>query len=100
MWIRSPSIQLCAQECGAKCCRAPGSFTLSPREAGRLQMWAGRELVLRAEPGGFVRLNFSENGGACPALAGNFTCSIYPYRPVACHRFPQAPDPRCAVWPT
>jgi len=98
----TPSLALCRDQCGARCCTAPGSITLSLLEARKLNTWAGRELVYREMPRGRIMglvLNFSENGGQCPMLAADKSCSIYPYRPVGCHLFPQAPTEECLVWP-
>jgi len=98
----TPSLALCRDQCGARCCRAPGSIRVSRHEARKLNTWAGRELVYREVPDWhpeMVLLNFSENGGQCPLLAPDRSCSIYPYRPVGCHLFPQAPHEECLVWP-
>lgn len=97
-WTTAPTKALCAGQCQARCCRAPGSLTLSHREANRLALRHRDTLVLRDE-GHLYRLNFSENGGQCPMLAADFTCSIYAHRPVACHLFPSSPSPGCFVWP-
>lgn len=94
----TPSLALCRDQCGARCCRAPGSITVSMPEARKLNTWAGRELVYRTA-GALAVLNFSENGGQCPLLGADKACTIYPYRPVGCHRFPEAPHEECLVWP-
>lgn len=94
-----PSLDLCAKECGARCCKAPGSIRLSRREALKLNTWAGRELNYRHTGTESVLMNFSENGGQCPMLAPDNSCRIYPYRPVGCHLFPQQPYRDCLVWP-
>lgn len=98
-----PSEALCVGQCQARCCRAPGSIVLSGREADRMAMRTSTPLVLRVEAEEVLvpryRLNFSENGGQCPMLGPDARCRIYASRPVCCHHFPTAPDPRCAVWP-
>jgi len=99
-WVQPPSVTLCAGQCGARCCRAPGSVLLSEREANRMAMRLRTPLMLRTIPGDQrARMNFSENGGQCPMLAPDFSCAIYDHRPVACHDFPQAPMAGCLVWP-
>jgi Fe-S-cluster containining protein len=97
-WAQLPSFALCVAQCRAACCRAPGSLVLSAQEASRLALRAG-PLTLYDEGGNRHRLNFSDHGGQCPALNADSTCRVYADRPVACHRFPSHPDPRCAVWP-
>src|SRR5690349_10059049 len=96
---RVASLDLCAKECGARCCKAPGSLQLSIREAQRMNTYAGRELVYRAFGPNRVLMNFSENGGQCPLLAPDNSCSQYAGRPVGCHLFPQQPYAECLVWP-
>ena len=102
-WAQPPSKQLCVRECGAQCCRAPGSIRLTMAEVqllGAVKRPTTWSLVLRGEPhSGWQILNFSENGGQCPMLAWDNTCEIYADRPQACRHFPTQPDPRCAVWP-
>lgn len=98
-WPVAPSEALCVTECGARCCQGVGSLVLSQREAERMALRHPTPLVLYREfPNGY-RLNFSDHDGRCPMLAPDNRCRSYTDRPVACHRFPAAPDPRCLVWP-
>lgn len=99
--IQAPSLALCRDTCHARCCRAPGHVAVSINEARRLNTWAGRDLVYRAHPDHreMVILDFGDNGGRCPLLGPDDGCTIYSYRPVGCHRFPQGPTEECLVWP-
>lgn len=96
-WSRQPSIELCAQECGARCCRAPNWVALNDHEMRRLRALKPEIKVLNIERGAWA-LDFGDNGGACPFLANNL-CSIYDERPFDCRRFPVAPQDFCLVWP-
>jgi Fe-S-cluster containining protein len=61
---------------------------------------AGHPLTVFRVPGeAKLTLNFSENGGQCPLLAADATCTAYAQRPTACHDFPESPMPGCLVWP-
>lgn len=60
----------------------------------------GRPITVFQIPGeAKLTMNFGENGGQCPLLKADSTCGWYSGRPVACHDYPEAPDPGCLVWP-
>lgn len=93
------SVELCAERCGAKCCRGPGHVNLTNeerRELVRLNWRAGLTIVKRDDTGMYA-MNFKP---ACVFLdqATNL-CSIYEARPGACRRFPVRATKDCLVWP-
>lgn len=98
--MRAPSLAVCQQECGARCCRAPGYLKLSDREAQRMATLSPRPITVFRDPqDGKLTMHFSENGGQCPLLSAEHLCTWYTGRPVACARFPEQPNPGCLVWP-
>lgn len=94
-WVRDPSLAVCAEECGAKCCKAPGHVFLTTDEMRRLKAFNPAVRVLNAERGRWV-MDF--RSADCVFLAGN-RCTIYGERPAACQRFPMRPFADCLVWP-
>jgi len=108
-YARPPSVEVCAVECGAKCCRQRGQVVfMTDDEQERLARLAGtrtirfREVAEKRDPthrAGWL-LAFVDNGGVCPFLdQSSNLCSIYEDRPLACRRFPTAPTAGCPVWP-
>lgn len=99
--IQPPSLELCANQCHARCCRAPGYLKLTEREAERMARLAPLPITVFRVPGeDRLTMHFSENGGMCPLLDdATSTCTWYGNRPVACARFPEQPNPGCLVWP-
>jgi len=96
----TPSLTLCRDQCGARCCKAPGYLKLSDREAQRMATLAPRPLTVFRDPADAkITMHFSENGGQCPLLSPTNECTWYTGRPVACARFPEQPNPGCLVWP-
>ena len=93
-WVRPPSLALCADECGAKCCRNR-LVLLSPEEAARLTPHPLRPPISRGADGRWAMLAIP----ACRFLGGGNRCTIYAERPDACHAFPQRPSAGCLVWP-
>lgn len=95
------SVKICAEQCGAKCCRAPGHVPVTKDEVPRLMRLAyrrGLKLVIsQGEYGTAIDLDM--NGGRCPFLLGSKKCRIHPDRPEACRTFPFAPTRGCLVWP-
>ena len=109
-WAVEPSLEVCAVQCGAACCQAPGYIALTYAEAER---FAGffpevgfREEVTNAHGTWRTRdteriyLLFSDNDGFCPFLDENNACADHPNRPAACRSFPDYPAEYCLVWPT
>lgn len=95
-WKQRPSIQLCAVECGAKCCKAPGFFFVTTPEMRRLKGLNKKAKFMRHESVWVFDHDF--NGGQCVFLVDNM-CSIYSDRPDACRKFPNKPYEDCLVWP-
>lgn len=102
--LRSASLEVCASECGAQCCRAPGHFSLERVELVRLNHFA-KELGLRffvyADPEDpeWFHADHARNGGACAFLDRDTNrCRIYEWRPEACRKYPTVPEPRCRLW--
>ena len=85
----------------ANCCRTRQPV-FSRAEAQRIAAYLGisleevraRYLTSDAETGKYITQALP-----CPFLDGNI-CTVYEDRPQACRRYPSAPDPRCAVWPS
>lgn len=44
-------------------------------------------------------IDFTANGGQCPALTEDFQCGIYEDRPIACRLFPSEATHGCLIWP-
>lgn len=100
---QAPSRALCAQMCGAQCCRAPGYVLLTEAEARafrrRLAEGGGKVPQMTRHAPGTWALDFGRNGGRCPFLTEESLCAIYAERPGACRRFPVRPTPGCLAWP-
>lgn len=95
--IRAASIEVCANQCGSKCCRGPGFIRLRKDEAERLSKLSPFFL---ADPDDQGRPTvFLEAGEACVFLGAKGECTIYEQRPEACRKFPSSPWPGCLVWP-
>ena len=92
--LREPSLALCADECGAKCCQNR-LVLLSEAEARRLAALRPGLPVSRGTDGRWALLAIP----ACPFLAPDRRCAIYAGRPDACRAFPQRPSAGCLVWP-
>ena len=111
MWVREPSIQVCAVECGAKCCREPGYLPVSLEEVTKGDKLFPPKTVFRnmveghdgqffkTEETGHWYLVFADSGGRCPNLAPDNTCSVWLTRPTACREFPKVPQLGCLVSP-
>jgi len=95
-WQREPSAELCGEQCGAKCCRGPGSVTLTKAEAARLR---AKNRGFNPEPAENDRyvVRWAEDEH-CAFLGADNLCTIYSERPLACRRFPMKPYPNCLVW--
>ena len=94
-WLRAPSLQLCADECGARCCKHR-MVLLSEEEARALKALAPTpSLIARGSDGRWAMLTTP----ACMFLMTDATCLIYTQRPAACRAFPQHPSAGCLVWP-
>ena len=92
-WVRPPSLALCADECGAKCCKNR-LVLLTPGEAVRLSS-LGSALITQGMDGHWAMLAKP----ACVFLTPEDRCRIYAERPEACRAFPQRPSAGCLVWP-
>jgi len=105
------STEVCAVECGARCCRAPARLLVTEDELDRLAELADARgvtitvvpVATRRDPttrAGSMIVHADQPGGVCPFLieASNL-CSIYEDRPDACRRFPTKPEPGCVLWP-
>ena len=107
-YARPPSVEVCAVECGAKCCRARSARILvTDEEHDRLLALAGTRTVTfrevtkdRIHREGWLLALADQPGSVCPFLdqASNL-CSIYEHRLRACQRFPTVPVAGCLVWP-
>lgn len=101
--VRLASIAICADECGAQCCRAPGHFKLTRTELVPLRQAANRlhvrfTVVATAAPDTVVA-DHALNGGTCAFLDRKTNlCRVYEDRPDACRRFPERYEPRCALY--
>ena len=92
--IRTPTLALCAEECGARCCQNR-LVLLSDDEATRLITYPAKPPISRGSDGRWAMLAIP----ACPFLGPDRHCAIYAERPDACHAFPQRPSAGCLVWP-
>lgn len=98
------SLEVCALNCGAKCCRAPGHAAVSSDEAGPLRKRAKQlHVTLRLEVfrhiAGKYAIDFGKHGGQCPFLGEDYACRAYDIRPESCRTFPDLPTMGCLVWP-
>lgn len=98
-------LDICARQCGAKCCRQVGSnrpvIILSPKEGDTLMRLAATKrvgLILRpvarrdtpSQQTGWHAMDMHDQSGRrCPFLGRNNECEIYELRPEACRRFPR-----------
>ena len=108
-WVREPSIQVCAVECGSRCCKEPGYIALTLDEAETLhEDWPKAkfrpEVTNAAGVHNFIDTErvyflFADNGGQCPYLDDAGACGIHDMRPEACRTFPDYPAEYCLVWP-
>ena len=102
--LRQPSIAVCAVECGAQCCRAPGHFSLQHHELIRLNHLAKEIGVLfkvyqHPDDPAWYEADHLTNGGACSFLDRDTNlCRIYEWRPDACRSYPQTRESRCRLW--
>ena len=92
--LREPSLALCAEECGARCCQNR-LVLLSEAEAQRLAALRSGLPVSRGTDGRWALLAIP----ACSFLGRDRRCAIYAERPDACRAFPQRPSAGCLVWP-
>lgn len=95
MLQKEPSIQICAVECGAKCCTNPGIAVLSDDEEQRLRALKPDAPFALGSDGRWA-LFLKPDG--CAFLTENKTCSIYAQRPSACRAFPIKPTSYCLLW--
>ncbi len=80
--------QICAEQCKARCCRAPGTIMLRPEEACRFR--AKGTKLFQDDYSPFVVLSEQE-GRRCPFLGEDNRCTDYENRPEACRAFPDVP---------
>lgn len=115
---RIATIKLCADECGAKCCRNPSMRPeVTPDERRRLSLagevlgldvtfkFSHNALVLDPDTGQEVerkvifKIDYLDDG-ACPFLDRDTNlCRIHEARPNACANFPTRPLHGCLVYP-
>ena len=93
-WVREPSLALCAEECGARCCQNR-LVLLSDAEATRLTAHPARPPITKGSDGRWAMLAIPH----CRFLGTANACAIYATRPDACRAFPQRPSAGCLVWP-
>jgi Fe-S-cluster containining protein len=101
-WQRHPSVELCAKECGAECCRRGVEATVTPKEIERLNAklngtrlnvyWHPERKKWRWYIG--KPCIFLYTGGENKNM-----CSIHEERPECCKRWPAKPTMWCPVWP-
>ena len=107
-WVVQPSLEVCAAQCGSRCCKGPGYIALTPDEAvahfptdGFLMSITNAHGHFHYDQTGRVYIPFIMfPGDQCPHLDDDGACRIYEDRPSACRGFPEAPHPGCLVWPT
>jgi Fe-S-cluster containining protein len=97
-WQRQPSIELCAKECGAECCRRGVEATITSDEIIRLnKKLTGVKLdVYWHEEKKRYRWRI---GKPCLFLQKDNMCSIHEDRPECCCRWPAKPTTWCPAWP-
>ncbi len=100
-WQRQPSVELCAKECGAECCRRGVEATVTREE---------REMLI-AKSFGAVNIYWEPRrkvwrwyiGKPCVFLYTSGEqknmCSIHDERPECCRRWPAKPTEWCLAWP-
>jgi Fe-S-cluster containining protein len=100
------SIEICANQCGARCCRAPGHFVCDEDELIELREHADRlgvrfRIIQTGRPDRYIA-DHGNNGGACAFLDRDTNlCRIYETRPQACRDYPftaKEPQPECRLW--
>jgi Fe-S-cluster containining protein len=101
--VRDASVEICAVECGARCCRAPGYFTIDTLDLERLSLLAKIHDVLlsvHAHPSipHYYAVDFTKNGGQCVFLDHRNLCKIYSQRPSACRKYPEEYQPNCILF--
>lgn len=105
-WPNQPSIEVCVDECGSKCCRTPNFYLpLKPEEEALFEGYPIRdEVAIRNDKiGGKLKgrfISFQDTGGRCPHLDFTGLCTIYEDRPGCCRAFPDEPVAGCLVWPS
>jgi Fe-S-cluster containining protein len=105
-WPNPPTVEVCVDECGSKCCRTPSFYLpLKPEEEALFEGYPIRDTVVIRDDkiGGKLKgrfFSFQDNGGRCPHLDSRGLCSIYDTRPTCCRAFPDFPTPGCLVWPS
>ena len=94
-----PSVEVCAKQCRAGCCRAPGHVVITKDEMLGLKSLNWRVRFEKHEKPGMWVMNFRK-GRDCRFLdQATSLCSIYAHRPEGCRTFPKRPAPGCRVWP-
>ena len=89
-WPNEPTVELCVDECGSKCCRTPSFYLpLKPHEEALFEGYPIRnEVTIRDEKlGSKLRgrfISFQDTGGRCPHLDFAGMCTIYEDRPDCC----------------
>lgn len=104
--VQEPSRDLCAGQCGARCCHGMVAFLLD-EEAQRLMVLNASAWIRPASPlemlsdTRYLRTWIMDfRNGACAFLQADKSCGIYAERPMACRAFPIRAHPGCLVWPT
>jgi Fe-S-cluster containining protein len=100
-WQRQPSVELCAKECGAECCRRGVEATITPKEIIRLNeklngvkldvYWHVEKKRWRWRIGKPCLFLYTSG-------ENKNMCSIHEDRPECCRRWPAKPTTWCAVW--
>lgn len=102
--FRQATKDICVDECGAQCCKAPGSFSLRDDEVIRLNRLAKMHRIvfpIFADPyrAGMFMHDFELNDNKhCPFLKDDNTCRIYFERPDACRQYPTKYEASCVLW--
>jgi Fe-S-cluster containining protein len=96
---------ICINQCGGKCCRAPMTLRMSKEAAFKFRQTAkahGKKVVMFSVPytQDFAMTMAEQEGRHCPFLDTETNlCGIYEDRPTACRRFPTQPQEICMLWP-
>lgn len=104
-WVVAPSIEVCVEQCGSKCCRTSSLFLqLRPEEEALFDGYPIRNHMDVNQSNGVRKIKgrflwFQDTNGRCPHLKSDGFCGIYDNRPTACRGFPAQPTPGCLVWP-
>lgn len=104
LYAQPPSLAVCAQQCHAQCCRAPGFVRMDTEEMRRLKRLNPAVKVVHDGKGAagddLWLMEFSARVGACLFLNQQTNlCTIYAQRPDGCAHYPTRPDAQCLVWP-